>query len=246
MKRNNIFMWAYITFIIGSALLRFIIEFSLWAPIVLAITVSSVFFALEDLFTSLYHSSKDYFDIIDSFISETRKKEDREMRVLVKIDKAIALYEDSIQGIVDEDLRELKDLYESLSRGHLETDKDICLLEKDNKKKKDEQNTYEKASVIFSYFGFLCLFFALIIATSFTVPEVIQEIFTVIPFAVILLTRQINGIMSERNGKLLNKCKSVIASQDQKNDTVAKVEEKVDGFVSLIANEEQKEASHAD
>lgn len=240
MKRNNIFMWAYITFIIASALLRIFVDFYLWNPIVLAITVSGIFFALEDLFASLYHSSKDNLEIVDSFISEIRKKDDKERRVLEKMGEAITLYEDSIQDVIS------KDLYESLRRGYQETYELICLLEKGNKEKRNELNTYKKAAAFWSFFGFLCLFCTLIIATSLAVPEIVQEIFTVVPFALILITRQLNGILSEKNGGTLDKCKSVLESQDRNNKTIAEVEEMFDDFVNHIADSEQKEAAHAD
>lgn len=239
MKRNNIFMWAYISFIIISALWRFFVEFSLWTPIVLAITVSSVFFALEDLFTSLYHSSKDSLEIVDSFISEMRKKDDREMRVLTKIGEAITLYEDSIHGIVD------KDLYETLRRGYLKTEDDICSIEKGNEEKRNELKTYEKAANILAYLGFLCLFCTLIIASSYTAPKMVQEVFTVVPFALILIARQLNGILSERNGEILDECKSILETRAQKNETLIKLEDKFDDYVSRIADGEQKEATHA-
>lgn len=240
MKRNNIFMWAYISFIILSALLRIFVRFSLWSPIVLAITVSSVFFALEDLFASLYHSTKDYLEIVDSFISEMREKNDREMKVLAKFDEVITLYEDSIQGIVD------KDLCESLRRGHLATDDNICSIEKDNEEKRNELKTYKRVANVGAYVGFLCLFCTLILATSFSTPEIVQEIFTVVPFALILITRQLNGILSEQNGEILNECKSVLESQARKNETLLKLEEKFDDYVSRIADGKQKEATHAD
>lgn len=238
MKRNNIFMWAYISFIIFSALLRIFVEFSLWSPIVLAITVSSVFFALEDLYTSLCHSLKDSIDIVDNFLSEERKKYDREMRYVAKLGRAISLYEDSIQDIMS------KDSYESFRDSYREADDIICSIEKGNEEKRNKIKIYQKATNTCAYLGFLCLFFTLIIANSLTVPEIVQEILTVVPFALILITRQINGIFAERNGDLLNKCKSTLGAHTQ-DDVLDKIEERFDDYVSRIAGDEQKEAHHA-
>lgn len=153
MKRNNIFMWAYISFIIFSTLMRIFVEFYLWSPIVLAITVSSVFFALEDLFVSLHHSSKDYLGIIDNFVTEQRKRHDREMRYVTKLGRAVELYEDSIQDIIS------KDSYESFKDSYRRSDDIICSIEKDREEKENEIKRYKKAIDICAYFGFLCLFF---------------------------------------------------------------------------------------
>lgn len=76
-------------------------------------------------------------------------------------------------------------------------------------------------------------------------PEIVQEIFTVVPFALILITRQINGIFSERNGELLNKCRSTSESRIQ-DETLDELEEIFDDYVSRIADGKQKEATHAD
>ena len=240
MKRNNIFMWAYISFIIFSALLRMLVEFSLWTPIVLAITVSSVFFALEDLFASLYHSSKDDLDIVDSFIQEARKKYDRDMRFLTKLGKATTSYDDTNQDVVS------KDLYESLKQTYDKAYDGIDSLEEGNENKRNELGTYEKAANTLAFFGFLCLFCTLIIATSLAISNIIQEILTVVPFAIILITRQLNDLMSEKNRETLNKCKSVLESQDQNNRTVTEAEELLDDLVSRIVSSEQKEATNAD
>ena len=239
MKRNNIFMWAYISFIIFSALLRMFVEFSLWSPIVLAITVSSVFFALEDMYASFYHSLKDSIDIVDNYLSEERKKYDREMRYVAKLGRAISLYEDSIQDIMS------KDSYESLRDSYHKAYDLIGSLEKDNEEKRNKLKTYKKATNICAYFGFLCLFFTLIIASSLPVPEIVQEILTVVPFALILITRQINDIFDEWNGELLNKCQSALGAHAQ-DEVLDRLEENFDAYVSRITDSEQKEATHAD
>lgn len=243
MKRNSIFMWAYISFIIFSVLLRIFVEFSLWRPIVLAITVSSVFFALEDLYASLYHSLKDSLDISNDFASEARKKYEKEMKILTKIDESVPLYKDSQYDITD-----INCIYEPARKGYLEIDEIICSVERDNEAKRNKLNKYRKATYCLAYFGFLCLFCTLIIVSSITVPEVVQEVLTVVPFAMILITQQLKSISAEKNRKDLIGSKHALETQALASELLAESEKKFDYLLSLISvlEEKEEEARHAD
>lgn len=243
MKRNNIFMWAYISFIIISALLRIFVEFSLWSPIVLAITASSVFFALEDLFASLYHFLKDSLDISNNFALEARKKYDRDMEILAKIDETISLYKDS-----QYDLSDINSTHEPMRKTLLEIGEIICSVERNNETKRSKLNKHKKAANCFAYFGFLCLFCTLIIASSITVPGIVQEILTVVPFAMILITQQLKSISAEKNRKHLNNSKDALKAYARTSEVLAESETKFDYMVSLISDIEKKEreANYAD
>lgn len=61
MNRNRFFMWAYITFVVVAAILRMCFEFSVWTPIVVAISISSVFFSAEDFCNRISKYYEEYW-----------------------------------------------------------------------------------------------------------------------------------------------------------------------------------------
>lgn len=71
MKRNRLFMWAYICFIVIATILRLFTSYVLWQAIVVAVTVSGIFFALEQLFSVLYNKYLAYADTFTLWIAET-------------------------------------------------------------------------------------------------------------------------------------------------------------------------------
>ena len=87
MKRNNIFMWAYISFIGISVALRLLLNYSLWNPIIFAITFSSMFFAIEDFFTLLYQTKRKSCDITDSFVTSARAKKEAALSFFGELDE---------------------------------------------------------------------------------------------------------------------------------------------------------------
>lgn len=72
MKRNNIFMLAYIAFIFLCAWIKPIYDFPMWGRIVAAITTASWAFAVSDCCSSISNIQKDtyvtYFPLVDTAI----------------------------------------------------------------------------------------------------------------------------------------------------------------------------------
>ena len=235
MKRNNIFMWAYISFIMFAILLRLFNEFLLWRPIVLAITVSSVFFALEDLFASLYHSLKDFLDIANSLTSEVRKQNDKDMGFLAKIDRAIPLLKES-----QYDVTNINYIAEATRKELLELDELICSIDKEIQTKTNTLYHYNKIAIVSAFIGFLCLFCTLIVATSLFIPEIAQEILTVMPFALILLTQQIKIISSKQNKKNLANKKSILEAEVRTDKIIDDTLQILDDLIENCMSEREK------
>lgn len=94
MKRNDIFMWAYITFVFFCIVLRIFWSFPLWGAVVLAITISSMFFAVEDICSSIARFSKETCDIADNFILTARKEISKDLEFLTTVDEKADIYQD--------------------------------------------------------------------------------------------------------------------------------------------------------
>lgn len=207
MKRNAIFMWAYITFIGISVILRVILDFTLWNPIIFAITFSSMFFAIEDFFTLLYQTKKKSCDITDDFVTRARTKKEEALSFFLKLDENVEKYKDA-----EYDLTKLQEKALAPKNRIKKALGIIDDLEKLNSEDREKEKKFKIAAHIFAYIGFLLLFVSLIVATLITVSPLIQEIITVVSFAIILITQQSNNHFLEkieeenkRNNELLHR-----------------------------------------
>ena len=77
-------------------------------------------------------------------------------------------------------------------------DEVIDNLKELNEKAKSQEKHWNTATSIFAFMGFFVMFLILILAMVFSIPQMAQEIITVVSFGIILITQQINRIETER------------------------------------------------
>lgn len=242
MKRNNIFMWAYITFIGISIILRIFLNYAIWNPIVIAITISSMFFAFEDLFHLLYQTQKKSCDMTENFIFDAKKKKEPAIMFFSKLDNKAAEYEGTrydltkLQKQAANEKTRLEEIIELLNQ-----------LDELNEKDRKKEKRLKVTSQSFAYAGFLLLFVSMIACTLISVPQIVQEILTVLSFAIILITQQINNIAvdkiqkeNKRNSDLMQKFNEEYNEwtkvTDRFNDVIATIEKKSSMEVLTNAN----------
>ena len=165
MKRNDIFMWAYITFVFLCVVLRIFWAFPLWDAVVLAITISSMFFAVEDLCSSIARFSKETCDISDNFISTARKEISKDIEFLTKVDKKADIYKDKKYNISDVNVG-----YDPIRNAITQMATYVDSFEKKIAEKRKIQRECQKYANITAYLGFLCLFCVLILSSAGTIP----------------------------------------------------------------------------
>lgn len=243
MKRNNIFMWAYISFIIISIILRMFVDFELWESIILAITTSGIFFAIEDLYVSLSRALGSSIEIAESFISEAREKINKDLAFFAVIDEKTMILKNTKHDISD-----IQCSIKPFKEFSQEMNKCVCDFEEQLSIKKKSKNRYEKIANIFTYLGFLCLLCTMIIASFVTVPILIQELLTVLPFAIILITQQVNNNASERINNETISSKNALQMQESARNELNKYKNKFDYLINLIEENKQntEENNNAD
>lgn len=193
MKRNAIFMWAYISFIGISVLLRIFISYTLWNPIVIAITFSSMFFAIEDLFSLLYQTLKSSNDISKKFIKEMRDKRKEALLFFVKLEEIARNYKGTKY-----DMTELKEFSEGPQKRIQDTLEILNEYEQFNSKERGKEKKLKRCANVFAFIGFLLLFCSLILSTIIPVSALIQEFITVLSFTIILSTQQLKNIFRKK------------------------------------------------
>lgn len=192
MKRNNIFMWAYIFFMFICCFLRIGTDFTMWSPIVIAVTISSIFFSLEDLLASISATYAKTNSVRRYCVAEIRKllDEDREAENRI-IEKYIQYKGTNIN--IEKDIPHWKNLkkYNAEVLGH------VIDIERGCASEKKIQKRYQKAATIVSFLGFFCLFLTMSFIAYFPISVKFQEIITVFSFGIILVTQQMNNITCE-------------------------------------------------
>ncbi len=243
MKRNNIFMWAYISFILVSTFTRLLFEYSLWPQLVLAITFSTVLFAFEDLFISLGNALKDSCDIAEDFSARAYEDLESRLSLFEKIDEKANCYQNTHNDISD-----IRDSFISHVANTEELFQALKDLLREVQDKRNKQSQYNKIANVLAYFGFLILFCILIFSSFWTIPAVAQEIVTVFSFAVILITHQIKIILSMRIRKEITDSQNALHMRNEARDYLLKREEKLDYLIELIESSttETEEQIHAD
>lgn len=198
--------------------MRIFIEYTLWDSIVIAITISSVFFAFEDLFHLLYQTQKKSCDITENFIIKVKEKNETAISFFKKLDEKADEYEGSEYDLIDMQTRSIpqKTRIEEILRS-------IGKIQELNLNDRKKEKRLRRISHIFAYIGFLFLFLSLILFTQIPLPSLIQEIITVFSFAIILVTQQINN----------HAIKKIEDENKQINDILQKVVEEDEVWVKL-------------
>lgn len=238
-------MWAYITFMVLSCIVRSITDFSMWSPIVIAITVSSMFFAIEDLFSSISGMYEHLNEIRDTGISGIKEKFQQDIAVEGRIAQA---YEENKD--LGPELRKHFPHFEKLQSYNSEIQKSIAGIESDIANGKKIHKICHWISVVFAFLGFLLLFASMILVSFIEISAEIQELITVVSFAIVLATNQVSNIASEYVKKEENATNHVLRSYDEAIKGTQEMEVKVYKMIAMMkaqkATEMQEAIANAD
>lgn len=233
-KRSNVFMLSYITFIIFSIVLRCFMDYELWGPIVLAVTTSSILFAIEDFLGSTSNHFKNIYEIENKIVEGLKEKITNDLEMVSIIDNKANKYKD-YSSEMDDFIEKCK-----ISKSTLEKMlKNINEIVKDSKEKYKLQKKFFNIANIFAFIGFFTLFCVLIIASLFTVPTLIQEIITVSTFAIILLTQHINVIVNKRIKENSSKSDRLLIDYDEIRNLLQNLKIDFYKFMETINKHEQ-------
>ena len=229
MKRNNIFMWAYISFIVICVCVRLFVEFSLWTSIVLAIAISGVFFAIEDLFGTLTGFLDDFIVISQNFTCRAKENINEDLAFISKVKEKTKLLE--LEG---KDISSIHNSFMPIKLKAEEMNSILEMFERKLNKTKRTKNISEKMTLIFAYLGFLCLLSLMILLSYINVPILMQEIVTVFPFAVILITKQVSEWANERLKEEMTNSQEVIEKYDIVRSKLIEANEKFEYLLNLV------------
>lgn len=212
MKRNNMFMCAYILFIIFSALVRLYWNFPMWNALVSAVTISSFFFAFADDCAVAADDMKQSIKIRRRYIDTAKKEIDFMIRrAEEKRRKCQLAVDDDRRGKIEAELTEIdENIKMALECRDIIKEVEID-LEKDQKKVSKNE---KKASAL-ALVGFFAFFCVMSFQTLNAITTQIQDYLSVCAFALILLTQYVSGIRRENNERNEAKLEQIAAEWEK-------------------------------
>lgn len=229
MKRNNIFMWAYITVMFISCVVRAFSDFTMWSPIVVSITISSIFFAIEDLLSSVSGMYNNLYEIHGGVVKEARRKLEQDISITVRMKEKYDQYKNQIPN-----LKDYSSAIEKISGYNDEISHIICDIENDCKHYRKLHNVYRIFSGLLAYLGFFFLFGIMIFMSFHPVSAKVQEISTVISFGLILATQQVNLIAADHIKEDEKESAHVLEAYEEAVEGTREMEEKFSKMINLI------------
>ena len=202
MKRNNLFMLAYIIFIFVSSWLRVVYDYPMWPKLVAAITIASFFLIISDLVYSL--------------IKNTYENMQTETEYIAVIQEEFGAMEKYAQ----EYLKEKVDKIDEIKKVKIEETIESMdgKLKSIRERAKNIINYCEKYKIVadtFTVLGFLSFFFILVFETVSSFIIGILDLITVLSFGFVLLTQYFSE-------KQINDIAEVVADYtDMKNSIMA-------------------------
>lgn len=183
MKRNNIFMFAYIVFIFLCVWIKAIWDFPMWNRIVVAITAASWLFAISDCFHSLSNILSEMYNTLFSLIDTSN------FRLL------------QIKAHIDKYGKQLEDVeFESLERCIKRSNSMLKTMSKIQKC----SGFFKNATVLVTFLAFLLFLCTLCFESIYRPFFVGQDGFTVLSFGMILLAQFGSNIAHDYISKMKN------------------------------------------
>ena len=199
MKRNRLFLGAYIVFIFFCAIVKCFWDFPLWNAFVVAVTTASGILALADLF---YIQGKHW----KANAEEQYRSSEEALLEVELINNALSKRLRQLNNSNDNTLHSKEDdiaHYKNAQDSALGFQKQYLLLKSDACNQKTTAKAIEICSNVFTILGYLSLFSILIFEPLASVLFAFSDMITICSFGIILLTQLIDDICEERLNKLV-------------------------------------------
>lgn len=236
MKRKSIFMWAYITAICLCAILRAYTDYDQWDSIVFAITVSSAFFAVEDLLSSVCRALHDSCNLLDDYIEKAKENAERDRSFFNRLEEKA-----NHQSFTRETHSHLFESNDSLLAVINEA---IASAEEVNLKIENSRiklKRYDRFSTFLAYIGFLCLFCMVFFSSFISLSSVLLEILTVLSFAVIMSTQQLNLYFAQKIVEESKTCHKALKLDELTTERYPEIEHHFDEMIEAQKRVDENE-----
>lgn len=231
MRRNNIFMGAYIVFVFICFFARLKSEYSAWPSVVSAVAISSAFFAFADFLYIYAQSLRGICDVTNSYISDAREMLDEERWIFLGFRERIR--ECSLEEF---DFSEMTKLIDLVMEENGKTEEWIKENEAATLKKQKEVKRDKAAAAFLTFLGFLLFLCIVVFDTLATACVAIQDTISVFAFGLILVTQYVHTILSEKTQKDVLERDEKRKSYDKRREHMEILKEKVNKFFAEVEN----------
>ncbi len=207
MKKNNTFLLAYIIVIFACTMVRLFWDYPMWSNIVIAVTISSAFFAFSDLYrqksNSLTELTRKQTEDVERGIFETEQIK-KNVQVLISQNEEQLSSNSAERQKLSEHFESASKRIEVIMNSYLEMKNQIP-------KASASANRCRIVSEIIELIGFVSLFAVMIFEPVAAIFEGSQDVLTVISFAVILSTGYMKNYTDEKTAIIVENSKRIHA-----------------------------------
>lgn len=203
MKKGNLFLLAYILFICISIFIRIKTDYPIWNSLVLAISISSIFFSYETLFSSSCSELERLANNSDDLISIMEKTNASDFKSIEEIKMIYASY--------NLDCTNLGEIEKCL----VNENKINNELKQENKKMKSKMKVFKIISNCFTFLGFLSLLVIMAFSEQTIWLTTYQDIISAFSFVFILSTSLIDDLASKNREKIFSQSREIIFKQEK-------------------------------
>lgn len=222
MRRSSTFMLAYIIVICIGVFVRAFLDYPMWNALVLAVTVSSIFFAIESMLSTAIQSLSGSCEIIDFYVSQEKRSINNHIDSYMVMKELSNFYTGKSNRLSDlEAERAAVEVRWKQTRS--------CINEMERTVQKYRKNVviYQKFSHVFALIGYLCLFGILFFYQYFPVSLLVQEMITVASFAIVLTTQQISQYADEQLLQEMRETRNELISSAQRYKEITQIAKKL-------------------
>lgn len=224
MKKGNLFLLAYILFIYISIFIRIKTDYPIWNSIVLAISISSIFFSYETLLSSLCSELEMLTNNSDDLISRIENTNASDFKSIEEIKMIYASY--------NLDCTNLGEIEKCLVNENKKSNE----IKQENKKKKSEIKIFKIISNCFTFLGFLSLLVIMAFSEQTIWLTKYQDIISAFSFVLILSTSLIDEIVSKKREEIFSQSREIIFQHEKSSKYFDLLKEK---YKQLIQSKQE-------
>lgn len=231
MKKQDLFLCAYIVFIMICIIVHQTGNYPMWESTVAAVSFSSMFLAYADVFMAISKGYSKACDTGTTTINIMGKRLRAEKEAIEEISTLIRSVPEDKGNI-----SEMKNAFADMRKKHEELKIEFSVFETENKKFFAGAKGSERLSNTMYFFGFLSFLCILVFYPITEETNELQTLVSVIAFVIVLSTQLCDSVLSTAIEKRKKRAENKNSNLNKKLEELENVKQKVRDFVEAVNN----------
>lgn len=231
MKKQDIFLLAYIVFIMVCVIVHQFGNYPMWESTVAAVSFSSMFLAYADVFTTV---SKGFLKACDTGITTINILNKR-----IKVEKESIEEISTLISSVPKDkfnLTEMENAFADMKKKHEELKSEFSVFEAEHKNLFVGSKRSECLSNVMYFLGFLSFLCIMVFYPITEKTNELQTLVSVLAFVIVLSTQLFDSLLTTAIEKRKKRAENKNSNLNKKLEELETVKQKVRDFVEAVNN----------